>query len=151
MTIGDKSIRERVRENREAILRIAAHHGARNVRLFGSVVRGDARSDSDVDLEAIEAVEQYTVAGRAEFMRSGVIHDATLHRLQALAESTQRLFPRTKAKRPEIDWGKIAEFRNAVVHEYLHLELQRAWAFIENQLPLLKTAATELLAELGSN
>ena len=31
------------------ILRIAAKHGARNVRVFGSVARGEARPDSDVD------------------------------------------------------------------------------------------------------
>ncbi len=36
--------------NREAILRIAAQHGARNVRVFGSVARGDDRADSDLDL-----------------------------------------------------------------------------------------------------
>lgn len=34
---------------REQILRIAAGHGARNVRVFGSVARGDAGPDSDVD------------------------------------------------------------------------------------------------------
>lgn len=37
-------------QNREEILRIAARHGARNVRVFGSVARGEERSDSDVDL-----------------------------------------------------------------------------------------------------
>ena len=31
------------------ILRVAANHGARNVRVFGSVARGDARPDSDID------------------------------------------------------------------------------------------------------
>jgi len=34
---------------REEILRIAAEHGARNVRLFGSVVRGEEKTESDVD------------------------------------------------------------------------------------------------------
>jgi predicted nucleotidyltransferase len=34
---------------REDILRVAAAHGAQNVRVFGSMVRGDAREDSDVD------------------------------------------------------------------------------------------------------
>jgi predicted nucleotidyltransferase len=36
--------------NREEILRLAAKHGAYNVRVFGSVARGQARPDSDVDL-----------------------------------------------------------------------------------------------------
>lgn len=35
---------------REDINRIAAVHGARNVRVFGSVGRGEANSPSDLDL-----------------------------------------------------------------------------------------------------
>lgn len=38
-----------IKEKRDEILQIAARHGARNVRVFGSVARGDARSDSDID------------------------------------------------------------------------------------------------------
>lgn len=38
-----------LKEKREEILRIAAKHGARNVRVFGSVVRGEADQASDVD------------------------------------------------------------------------------------------------------
>ena len=36
--------------HRQAILELAAQHGARNVRVFGSVARGEDRPDSDVDL-----------------------------------------------------------------------------------------------------
>jgi predicted nucleotidyltransferase len=43
-------IDELLKDRREDILRIAAQHGAHNVRVFGSVARGEARSDSDVDL-----------------------------------------------------------------------------------------------------
>jgi predicted nucleotidyltransferase len=38
-----------LREKREEILRIAARHGARNVRVFGSLARGEADERSDVD------------------------------------------------------------------------------------------------------
>ena len=34
---------------REEILRVAAKHGAHHVRVFGSVVRGEAGKNSDVD------------------------------------------------------------------------------------------------------
>ena len=37
-------------EKRQEILRICAKHGARNVRIFGSTVRGEAHRGSDLDL-----------------------------------------------------------------------------------------------------
>ncbi len=43
-------IEEFLSENRPAILRAAKAHGAGNVRVFGSVARGEASADSDVDL-----------------------------------------------------------------------------------------------------
>ena len=36
-------------DQRDSILEIAARHGARNVRVFGSVARGQADASSDVD------------------------------------------------------------------------------------------------------
>jgi uncharacterized protein len=39
-----------LRQRRAEIERIAQRHGARNVRVFGSVARGDAVPGSDVDL-----------------------------------------------------------------------------------------------------
>jgi len=43
------SIRQLLRSKRTKILQIAARHGARKVRIFGSVARGEARRGSDVD------------------------------------------------------------------------------------------------------
>jgi hypothetical protein len=43
------TLEELLKEKRPEILQIAAKHGARNVRVFGSVARGDAGEDSDVD------------------------------------------------------------------------------------------------------
>jgi len=41
---------ELLREKRQEILEVAAKHGAYNVRIFGSVVRGEEGPESDVDL-----------------------------------------------------------------------------------------------------
>jgi uncharacterized protein len=43
------SIRQLLQIKRKKILQIAARHGARKVRVFGSVARGEARRGSDID------------------------------------------------------------------------------------------------------
>ena len=43
-------IEQLLRSKREEVLAAARRHGARNVRVFGSVVRGQATDRSDVDL-----------------------------------------------------------------------------------------------------
>ena len=40
---------ELLRQRREDIRRIAAKHGARNIRVFGSVARGEGGPESDID------------------------------------------------------------------------------------------------------
>lgn len=41
--------RDLIEEKREEILRVAAAHGARRVRVFGSAARGEADDQSDID------------------------------------------------------------------------------------------------------
>ncbi len=56
-------------KKRKEILRIAAQHGAQNVRIFGSTARGEAEEDSDIDvLVDLEA-------GRSLFDLGGLLMD----------------------------------------------------------------------------
>lgn len=50
MTPATDQIYNISQEQRQKILQIAASHGARDVRIFGSMARGEARPDSDLDL-----------------------------------------------------------------------------------------------------
>jgi predicted nucleotidyltransferase len=62
-------IPEIVGGKREQILAIAAKHGASNVRIFGSVARGTADADSDIDfLVQLES-------GRSLFDLGGLLMD----------------------------------------------------------------------------
>ena len=58
-----------VRTKRQEILQLAAHHGASRIRVLGSVARGQASPDSDVDfLVDMEA-------GRSLFDLGGLLMD----------------------------------------------------------------------------
>lgn len=58
-----------LKEKREDILRIAQRHGARNLRIFGSLARGEARADSDIDF-LVDAGP-----GRTPFFPGGLLAD----------------------------------------------------------------------------
>ncbi|MBW4484508.1 MAG: nucleotidyltransferase family protein [Tildeniella torsiva UHER 1998/13D] len=49
MTSKTISLNERLQTQRDRILTIAERYGAYNVRVFGSVARGESRQTSDVD------------------------------------------------------------------------------------------------------
>ncbi|MFZ3148363.1 MAG: nucleotidyltransferase family protein [Methanothrix sp.] len=55
-------------KKREEILMIAAKHGARNVRVFGSVARGEADSKSDVDI-LVEFIPGSTLLSQSAMIR----------------------------------------------------------------------------------
>jgi hypothetical protein len=50
--LPDTTIGRRLRRNRSALLDLATSHGAKNLRVFGSVARGEDTSESDVDMVA---------------------------------------------------------------------------------------------------
>ena len=52
------AISQSLAEKREEILKVAASHGARNLRVFGSFARGEERPDSDIDLLVEMAVDR---------------------------------------------------------------------------------------------
>ena len=55
---------DELRARREEILRLVAKHGAANVRVFGSVVYGQAGPDSDIDL-LVDGLEHTAWGGGA--------------------------------------------------------------------------------------
>ena len=50
MGLPDTPLGRRLRQRRKALLTCAGRHGATNVRVFGSVARGEDHPGSDVDL-----------------------------------------------------------------------------------------------------
>ena len=101
--------------------------------------------------ECIRKVEAYTIEGEAYFFQDTRTQDAVLRNLQVLSESVKRLSPDVKNRFPEIDWVRIVGFRNALVHDYLGIRLERVWEVIQQNLPALKAAVDEVLLEHGIN
>ena len=82
------TVQDAVSQHRDEILRIAAQHGATNVRVFGSVARGTAGPESDLDL-LVEVTGETTswfpgglIADLEELLgaKVDIAEESTLHR-----------------------------------------------------------------------
>ena len=96
-------------------------------------------------------VEKYTGRGRKEFESSVMVQDATVRKLQILAESTQRLSDEIKSTESEMPWRQIAGFRNTLVHGYLQIDESLVWVVIEEDLPRLKAAIVRMLQHINES
>ena len=82
-------------------------------------------------LECIRRIEEDVTGGREQFFSSHTIQDAVLRNLHTLSESTQHLTAGLQARHPEVEWRRIAAFRNVLVHDYLGVDLERVWETLE--------------------
>jgi len=96
--------------------------------------------------ECIRWIRAFTTGGRAEFLADRKTQDAVLRNLQTMAESSQRLSSELKSRHPEIEWARIAGFRNILVHDYLGVDLPQVWDILERDLSELDQVVTALLA-----
>ena len=99
--------------------------------------------------ECIARIEDYASGGEDSFLRSSLVQDAVLRNLQTLAESTQRLSDALKSEHTEVDWRRIAGFRNILVHDYLGVDVPQVWEIVERELPSLKSSVEAMIEELG--
>lgn len=86
--------------------------------------------------ECIQRIEENTTEGRDRFIASHTLQDAVLRNLQTMAESAQRLSDDLKATYPEIEWHRIAAFRNVIVHDYLGVDVERVWEITQRDVPV---------------
>ncbi len=99
-------------------------------------------------LLCIKRLEEDTRDGYDFFQSSHLHQDAVLRNLQTLSESAQRLSPALKAQHPEIEWKRIAAFRNILVHDYLGIDMERIWEIVHRDVEELKLAVAHLLRAL---
>jgi uncharacterized protein with HEPN domain len=141
-----------VKAKRSEILRLAAQHGARNVRVFGSLARGQADPDSDLDLlvemdegrsllglvglwqdledgvylqhirDAIHQIRSYTQEGKDPFLADRKSQDATIRNLEIIGEAVKKLSPRLRSTHPDVPWKRIAGMRDKMIHDYFGID-----------------------------
>lgn len=90
-------------------------------------------------------IQQTLAVGPESIEADPNFRDATLYRLQTLAESTQKLSPEIKDRNPDIPWREIAGMRNRLVHGYHEIQM----SLVLNALAEVRSLTECVQRELG--
>jgi uncharacterized protein with HEPN domain len=140
--------------------------GVIRLSLFGSVARGDASAQSDIDLLAefdsgrefsllervrlenrlTDLLERFTLGmDFAAFIEDPKTVSAVERKLQIISEAAIRLGPEAEERVPGVAWRDVRGIGNWLRHQYDRVELPVLWKTIADDLPQLRVAVLRAL------
>ena len=96
-------------------------------------------------LECIKQIEEYTINGREEFMKSRLIQDAVIRNMEIIGEAIKRVSPGLRGQHPEIPWKEMAGMRDVLIHDYMGVDLKIVWNVVSRNLAEIKDHLRGLL------
>jgi uncharacterized protein with HEPN domain len=99
-------------------------------------------------IDAVDAIQRYTVDGREAFFSDGKTQDAVIRNIEILGQAVKGISDDTRALEPAIPWRKVAGMRDKLIHEYFGVELGLVWDVVEEELPVLRPQLERLSKRL---
>jgi uncharacterized protein with HEPN domain len=95
--------------------------------------------------ESCRLILQYTGGMTADQFRADrKTVDAVLRNLEVIGEAVKHLPASSRAQRADMDWRRIAGFRDILIHAYFGVDLDIIWDVVTNKIPALLAAVTDL-------
>ncbi len=89
--------------------------------------------------DAIQKILSYTHGfSFNDFSKDDKTMDAVVRNFEIIGEAANHVSEEFKSAHPEIEWRRIAGFRNRIVHEYFGIDYAMIWKIKEESLPELK-------------
>lgn len=82
---------------------------------------------------------------REDLAHDELLRRALLHAVLEIGEAAARTSDASRAHFPTLPWGAIVETRNILVHVYWAVDLDKVWATIQQDLPMLIAALDGVL------
>lgn len=91
--------------------------------------------------EAASKVVRYTAGmNRIEFAANELTRDAVLRNLEIIGEAAKHIPPANRTELADVDWRRIAGFRDVVAHAYFGIDDAILWDIVSVKVPELISA-----------
>ena len=96
-------------------------------------------------VDAIEAIESYSVSSYDEFLTDDKTQDAILYNLIIIGEAANQISDEFQERHDTIPWSSMIGTRNIIVHGYDQVKLQIVWKILQRDLENLKSKIVKVL------
>ncbi|MBK7883142.1 MAG: DUF86 domain-containing protein [Chitinophagaceae bacterium] len=96
-------------------------------------------------LECINSIQEYCNSiSFEEFTSNRMVYQATIYNFNIIGEAASQVPEEYKLSNPQIEWRKIKDYRNVLVHEYFGINDLIVWDIIQFNLSDLKEKISHL-------
>lgn len=100
-------------------------------------------------LECIARIEEYVKdVAKDEFLKSSLLQDAIVRRIEIIGEAVKNLPAEIKEKYPNIAWKDIAGMRDVLIHGYFGVDLELTWKVVKEKVRDLKNKILKVKEDL---
>ncbi len=86
--------------------------------------------------ESCSLIFEYTQGMQyADFIADRKTIDAVVRNFEVLGEAAKRISEEVQLQNPQIDWRRISDFRNLLIHDYFGIDYTIVWKIIKDYLP----------------
>lgn len=84
-----------------------------------------------------------------KFIEDDKTQDACIRNFEIMGEAARYVSEKTKLASSEIEWKKISNYRNLLIHEYFGVNIEIVWDIIDTELDNTIYFLNRLLEETG--
>jgi len=89
--------------------------------------------------ECIDNIQDYTKdMPKDVFFDNKMAQDAVVRNFEIIGEAAKQVTNEIRLKYPDIEWKKMAGFRDILIHNYAGVDLDEVWVIIERDLTGLR-------------
>ena len=97
--------------------------------------------------DSVQKITEYTSSHTYnQFLKNEWDQAALMRYLEVIGEAANKLEERFRVKHTSIEWRKIIDLRNILIHNYMDVDIHIMWNIMIGDIPELKEKIKKMLA-----
>jgi uncharacterized protein with HEPN domain len=97
-------------------------------------------------LESARSIQSYVgTLSYEELITDKMRLDAIIRNFEIIGEAARKIPQEVREQYPTVEWRKVSDFRNVLLHEYFEIDTEILWDIIKNKVPELERQITSII------